>query len=156
MSARARGLLLHVVKIFPSWGRKFSLTRAQKWGNECSLSLIYCCVKFFDSLLQAFALARLAQLGNVKRLDECNHRHRRLHPKTESICPTGFLRIYFLFHRFLFYTFCAAKIAIAAETTKHFWGKRHRFVTNETIHFHYNKQGGRDLRLPLWFISLLF
>ena len=27
----------------------------------------------------------------------------------------------------------AAKIAITAETTKHILGKRHRFVTNETI-----------------------
>ena len=27
----------------------------------------------------------------------------------------------------------AAKIVIANETTKHFWGKRRRFVTIETI-----------------------
>jgi hypothetical protein len=31
------------------------------------------------------------------------------------------------------YTFCAAKIVIADETTKHFWVKRRSFVTNGTI-----------------------
>jgi hypothetical protein len=67
MSARARDLLLLIEKIFPSWGRKFSLTRAQKWGNECSLSLIYCRVKFFDSLLQVVdcLLQRFKESGGV-------------------------------------------------------------------------------------------
>jgi len=53
--------------------------------------------------LQAIALAHLAQLGNIKRLDECDHRHRRLHPHLERPSTAGFIRVYFLFHRFYLY-----------------------------------------------------
>ena len=67
---------------------------------------------------------------------------------------------YYLCVHFLFtIVIDAAKIAITTETTKHILGKRRRFVTNGTIgtlHFHYNKQGGNDLLLPLWLFLCYF
>jgi len=48
---------------------------------------------------QAVTAAESPEARNVKRLEERNHRHRRLHPHLERIRAGGFFRINFLYHR---------------------------------------------------------